>query len=108
MATSTKHLSVTISAEMLSYLPHTVSSIFLNDARFASDRIAMLLSLLAHLNLSSRKNILLAISYLTRLEMGAGESSIYFISRIRVVSQCLKGVPTEQIITLFSNRKPGT
>ena len=62
----------------------------------------MLSYLLTHLNPSSRKNILLAISDLTRLEMGVGESSIDFMSCVRGASQRLRGVSMDQIISLFA------
>ena len=100
--TATKHLSVAISADMLSALPFNVSSVFLNDDRFASNGIAMFSSFLTRLNPSSRKNLLLAISDLTFLEMGLGKSSIDFMSSSRGVSQRLNGVPKEKIITLFT------
>ena len=62
-----KHLSITISAEMLTYLPRSVSSMFLNDTRFASDRVDILSHLLNLLNPSSSENLLLAISDITCL-----------------------------------------
>ena len=67
---ATKHIRIVISVDMLSSLTHAVSSMFLNDARFYSNRISMFLSLLTHLNFSSSENILLMISDLTHLEMG--------------------------------------
>ena len=45
-----KHLRVAISASMLSFLPWSVSSMFLNNTIFASDGIAMISYLLTHLN----------------------------------------------------------
>ena len=53
--TKTKYLRVAISSDTISYLTRSISSMFLNDFRFASNRIAMLSSLLAHLNPPSRK-----------------------------------------------------
>ena len=93
---ATKHMSVSISADMLPSLPHAVSSMFLNNARFASGGISVLSFLITHPNSSSRKNILLAISYLTFLEMEVGESSIDFMPRVRDVSQRLKGLSMEK------------
>ena len=69
---ASKHLSVTISANMLALIPWSVSLILLNDAIFASDGIALISHLLTHLNPSSRKNLILAFLDLTRLEMGLG------------------------------------
>ena len=40
--TSTKQLSIAIRANMLSSLPHAISSIFLNNARFSSNGISMI------------------------------------------------------------------
>ena len=54
---------------------------FLNDARFASDRIAKIYSFLPHLNPSSSESLLLAISDLTRLDMGLGELRIDYMLR---------------------------
>ena len=102
MTTKTKHLSVAISSDTLFSLPHSVSSIFLNDARFASNGIDVMLSLLTHLNPSSSKNLLLAISDLTCLKILVRESGIYFMSRVRGVSQRLKGVPMKKITPLFA------
>ena len=59
---------------------------FLNDARLASDGIAMLSSLLTHLKPSSNEKTLLAISDITRLEMRLGESSIDYMSRVRGIA----------------------
>ena len=83
---ASKNLSVAISADMLALLPQSVSSMFLNDTSFASYRIAMISHLLTHLNPSSSENILLAISYLTRLEMVLGELSINYMSCVRSIS----------------------
>ena len=44
------NLSVKIIYDMMALLPSLVPSMFLNDARFVSDVIAMLSSLLTHLN----------------------------------------------------------
>ena len=74
----------------------------LTDARFASDGITLLLLLLTHLNPSSNKNLLLEISYLTRLEMRLGKSSIDYISRVRSISQRIQGVTIYRIISLFA------
>ena len=75
---------------------------FLNDARFTSDGIAMLFLLLTHLNPSSNENILLEISDLTRLKMRLGESSIKYILRIQGISQRTQGVKIDRIIPLFA------
>ena len=75
---------------------------FLNDARFASDGIAMLSLLLTLLNPYSSVNLLLAISYLTRLDMQLGESNINYMSRIQGISQRIQGITIERIIPLFS------
>ena len=48
-----RQLSVTIRLDMLASLPSLISSMFLNDARFESDGIVMLSSLLTRLNPSS-------------------------------------------------------
>ena len=56
-----RQLSIAISFDMLDSLPSLISSMFLNDAIFASDGIAMLALLLTHLNPSSRKNLIHAI-----------------------------------------------
>ena len=86
---------------MLSSLPRSGSSIFLNYTRFASDRITMLSSLLTHFSPSCRKNLLIAISDLTRLEMEVRESSIDFMSQVRNISQRVKGLSMEKIIPIF-------
>ena len=77
-----KHLRAAISSNMLALLPQSVSSMFLNDAIFASYGITILYHLLTHLNPSYSENLLLAISDLTRLEMGLGKSSIDYMSRV--------------------------
>ena len=48
--TATKHLSISIIVYVLSSLPCSVSSIFLNEAKFAFDGIDMLSYLITHLN----------------------------------------------------------
>ena len=75
---------------------------FLNDARFASDSIAMLPLLLTHRNPSSSENLLLAISDLTCLKMRLGESSINYMSRVRGISKRMQGITIERIIPIFS------
>ena len=60
-----RQLSVAISSDMLDFLPSSISLMFQNDARFVSDGIAILSSLLTHLNPYSNKNLLLEISVLT-------------------------------------------
>ena len=74
---------------------------FLNGARFASDRIAMLSSLLTRLNPSSNENLFLAISDLTCLEMRLGNSSIGYMARVRGISQRIQGVTIDHIFSLF-------
>ena len=61
----------------------------------------MLSSLLVHLNPSSNKKLLLAISDLTRLDIRIGESSIDYMSRIRGISKRMQGVTMDLIIPLF-------
>ena len=97
-----RQLSVVISSNMLASLSSSISSIFLNDAIFASEVIAMLYSLLTHLNPSFRENLLLEISYLTRLEMRLGESSIDYMSRVRGISQRMQGIKIDHIILFFA------
>ena len=74
---------------------------FLNDARFASDGIIMLSSLLTYLNPYLNKNLLLAISDLIRLEMRLGKASIDYMSRVHGISQRIQGVTIYRIIPLF-------
>ena len=62
----------------------------------------MLSSLLTHLNPSSNENLLLAISYLTRLEMRLGESSIDYMPRVRGIAHRMQGVTIDHIIPLFT------
>ena len=64
---STINFSVYISADMLSYLPRSLSSMFLNYTRFSSNSIAMLSHILSHLNPSSSDNLLLTINDLNYL-----------------------------------------
>ena len=97
-----RELSVAISSYMLASLPSFILSMFINGARFASDGIAMLSYLLTHLNPSSNENLLLAILYLTRLEMRLGESSIDYMSRVRGISKRMHGVTINRIIPLFA------
>ena len=74
----------------------------------------MISHLLTHLNPSYSEKLLLTISDLTRLVMGLGETSIYYMSHVCGVSQCLQGVSMEKIFPLFAilildhNRYPGT
>ena len=86
---------------MLVLLPRAVSSMFLNDTKFASDGIATLYNLLTHLNPPSSENLLLSISDITCLEMGLGDSSINYISCVRSISQWIQGVTMGKIIPLF-------
>ena len=74
----------------------------LNNIRFDSNGIAMLLHLLTHLNPSSSENPLLTISDINRLEMGLGKTGIYYMPRVRRISQRLQGVLTEKIMPLFA------
>ena len=62
----------------------------------------MILSLLTHINPSSNKNILLEISDLTHIEIRLGESSINYMSRVRVISQSMQGVTIDRIIPLLT------
>ena len=71
-----RQLRVAIRSDILASLLSPISSMFLNDARFVSDGIKMLSSLITHLNPSSNENLLLAITDLTCLEIRLGESSI--------------------------------
>ena len=87
---------------MLAYLPRSVSPMFLNDARFASDSISMLSHLLTHPNPSSRKKLLLVISDITRLNMELGESSIDYMSRAHGISQRMQGITMDKMIPLFT------
>ena len=89
---TTRQLSVAISSDMLDSLLSFISSMFLNDLIFASDGIAMLSSLITHLNPSSNENVLLAITDLTRLEMRLGELIINYMSRVRGIAQRTHGV----------------
>ena len=75
---------------------------FLNDARFASDGIAMLSSLLTHLNSSSSEKLLLVIPDLTCLEMRLGESIIDYMLRVLGISQRMQGIKIELSIPIFA------
>ena len=75
---------------------------FLNNNRFASDGIAILLNLITHLNPSSCENLRLAINDINHLEMSLGGSSINYISHVRGISQFLQGISMDKIIPLFS------
>ena len=99
---STRQLSTAISSDMLALLPSLISLMFLNDERFTSDGIAMLSSLITHLNPSSNENLLLEITDLTRLEMRLGESSIDYMSRFHGIAQRMHGVTIDHIIPLFA------
>ena len=74
----------------------------LNDTRFSSDGISVISHLLTRLNPSSSENLLLAISDLTPLKMGLGETSIKYMSLVHGISQFPRGVSTEKIIPIFS------
>ena len=99
---ASRKLSVAISSNILSSLPSSISSMFLNYARFASDRIAIIFLLLTHVNPSSSKNLFLSISDLTRLEMRLGELSIDYMLRVQGISHCMQGITIERIIPLLS------
>ena len=96
-------LGVAISSDMLALLPSSISLMFLNDTRFTSDGIAMIYSLLTHLSPSSRENLLLAISELTRLKMRLDKSSIHYMPRVRWILQCMQGITIDRIIPIFVN-----
>ena len=96
-----RHLSVAISLDMLASLLSSISSMLLNDTRFMSDGIAMLSSLITHLNPSSNEDLLLAILDITRLEMRLGKLSIYYMPRVRGIAQRMHGVTIDHIIPLF-------
>ena len=98
---ASQQISVAISSDVLASLLSSISSMFLYDARFASYGIAMLSFLLTHPNPSSRGNLLLSISDLTRLNMQLDESSIDYMSRVRWISQRMQGI-TIKCIILFS------
>ena len=74
---------------------------FLNNARFSSDGIAMRSSLLTHLNPSSVKNPPFAILDLTCLKMGLVEFSIEYMFKVLWITQCMHGITMERIIPLF-------
>ena len=75
---------------------------FLNDARFASDGIAILFLFLTHLNTCSKENFILAISELTRLEIWLDKSIIDYMLRVYGISQWMQGVKIDCIILLFA------
>ena len=87
---------------MMASVPHTVSPMLMNGIIFTFDGIAMISQLLTHLNPSSSENPLLAISYLTRPEIGLGEASIDYMYRVWGISKLLRRVLTEEIIPLFT------
>ena len=97
-----RQLGVAISSDILASLPSSISLMFLNDARFVSDGIAILSSLLNHLNLSSNKNLLLPISDLTCLEIRLGKFSIHYMLSLRGILQGMQGIKMEHIIPLFT------
>ena len=97
-----RQLSVAISSDMLASLPSSISSMFLNDSRFVSDVIAMISSLTTHLNPSSKENLLLAISVLTRLKIRPVKSSIDYMSRVRGISKRMQGETIDRIIPFFA------
>ena len=99
---TTRHLSVAISLDILASLLSSISSMFLNEARFASDGITILSSLITHLNPSSNENLLLAITYITRLEMRLGKASIDYMSRVHGFAQRMHGFTIDCIIPLFA------
>ena len=72
----TRQLSIAISSDIMALLPSSISSMFLNDAKFVSYGIEILSSLITHPNPSSNKNLILEITDLTCLEMRLGKSSI--------------------------------
>ena len=74
----------------------------LNITRFVSDSISNISHLLTHRNPSSRENILLAISDITRLYMRLGDSSIDYMSRVRGISQRMQGITMNRIIPFFT------
>ena len=67
---------------MLASLPSSEYLMFLNNSIFTSDGIAMISLLLTHLNPSSRENLVLSISDLTRLGMGLSKLSIDYMLRV--------------------------
>ena len=81
-----KKVSVATSSEMLASFTSSISSMFLNDAKFASDGITMLQSLLTELNPSSNEKFFLAISDITCLEMTLGKSTINYMPRVRGIA----------------------
>ena len=61
----------------------------------------MLSSLLTHLNPSSNKNLPLAISDITSLEMRLCESRIDYMSMVHVIVQWMNGMIIDHLIPLF-------
>ena len=55
-----------------------------------------------HLNPSSINNLILAISDLNHLDMSLNDTSIDYMSRIRVVSHKLQCVSVDKVIPLFA------
>ena len=74
-----RQLSVAISSDNLASLLSMIPLMFLNGAIFVSDRIAMISLLITHLNPSSSKNPLLAISDLNSIKMQHGKSRIDYM-----------------------------
>ena len=83
MTTANKHLSVAISANMLSSLPCAVSSMFLNNTRFNSDGIAVLLSFITHLNHSSNKNPSRNIRPHSPRNRSGGKQHVFHVPRLQ-------------------------
>ena len=81
-----RQLSVAISLDILASLLSSISLIFLNYAKFASDGIAMLSYLITHLNPSYNENIIIAITDLTCFETRLGKSSNNYMSRVRGIT----------------------
>ena len=99
---TSRKLSVAISSKILDSLPSSISLMFLNDTRFASDGIAKISLLLTDLNPSSNENLLLAISDLTSLKIQLVESSIDYMYRIRGILQRMQGLTIDRIIPLLA------
>ena len=101
---ASRQLNVIIRSNILDLLPSSISSMFLNESRFASEGITMIYLFLTHPNPSSSEKLPLAISDLTRLEMRLGESSINYMLRVRGISQRMQGITMERIIPLFATK----
>ena len=86
---------------MLACLPSAVSSMFLNNIRFASNGISLISHLLTHTNPSYSEKILLSISDITRLDIELGDIIIDYMARVRGISKRIQGVSMENIIPLF-------